>query len=177
MKKLIILFLLLGSSANGQFWKPKPKAVPASTPPSLGTTSVQKPQENTQEARKLIRELNQNLMTAREENLKLKANLENAGKDLETSEKRVAEAQRQADILRDWGIAKQNEAFEWLAKHEKVLDRYHHLKFVASVVGGIFGFVFGIWLMRFIPPVYGAYALSLPVATTAISAGWVWIFF
>jgi hypothetical protein len=176
MKTLIILFLLFGSSAYGQFWKPKPKPVTA-TPPPASVTPAQKPEGNTQEARKLVRELNQNLVTAREENLKLKANLENAKKDLETSEKRVAEAQRQADLLREWGIARQNEAFEWMAKHEKVLDKYHHLKFVASIVGGIFGFVFGIWLMRFVPPVYGAYALSLPVATTAISAGWVWIFF
>jgi hypothetical protein len=177
MKKLFILFMLAGAAgAYAQFWKPKAKPTP--TPPAAAQTAeAVRAGGNSSEVKKIIRELNSSLLAAKEDNKNLRASLEGAEKNLEISETRTREAQKQADLLREWGIAKQNEAFEWLAKHEKVLKRYHDLKFVASVVGGIFGFVFGVWLMRFVPAVYAAYALSLPLVFTGISAGWVWIFF
>lgn len=177
MKNLVILFVFVAvTEANAQFWKPRAK--PSPTPPVV-TQSVPAPKTNgdSSEVKKVIRELNSNLLAAKEDNKNLRESLAGAEKNLEISETRVVEAQRQADLLREWGIAKQNEAFEWLGKHEKVLKRYHELKHTASIVGGIFGFIFGVWLMRFVPTVYAAYALSLPIAVAAISACWVWIFF
>lgn len=176
MKTLITLltFLFLVNIGYGQFWKPKPKATPV---PVVKAEATQSPMNNLQEARKIIRELNLELEGAKTENTKLKINLENATKSLDTAQKNTITVQRNADILRDWGIAKQNESFEWMDKHKKTLSKYHKLKYVASIVGGIFGLIFGVWLMRFVPPIYAMYAFSLPVITTLISSGWVWLFF
>jgi len=176
MKTLITLLtsLFLVNASYGQFWKPKPKATPV---PVAKAEATQSPMNNLQEARKIIRELNLELEEAKTENTKLKANLENATKSLDTAQKNTLTVQRNADILRDWGIAKQNESFEWMDKHKKTLSKYHKLKYVASIVGGIFGLIFGVWLMRFVPPIYAMYAFALPIATTLISSGWVWLFF
>lgn len=176
MKTLITLltFLFLANIGYGQFWKPKPKATPI---PVVKAEATQSPMNNLQEARKIIRELNSELQTAKTENTKLKINLENATKSLDTAQKNTITVQRNADILRDWGVAKQNESFEWMDKHKKTLAKYHRLKYVASIVGGIFGLIFGVWLMRFVPPVYAAYAFALPIVATLISSGWVWLFF
>ena len=170
----LLLFLLTSGLSYGQFWKPKPRATPV---PVVKAEATQSPMNNLQEARKIIRELNAELSTAKTENTKLKINLEKATKSLDTAQKNTMTVQRNADILRDWGIAKQNESFEWMDKHKKTLSKYHKLKYVASVVGGIFGLVFGVWLMRFVPPIYAMYAFALPIITTAISSGWVWLFF
>jgi len=175
---LSLIFLTL--PGYGQFWTPKPKpAAPVAVVVPQVEAQAKKvaATPKIEEARQIIKELTTNLQTAKEENNKLKINLSNAEKKIETSEKRVKEVERNAELLREWGIARQNEAFEWLSKHDKVLDRYHHLKLVASMVGGVFGFIFGIWLMRFVPPVYGAYALALPLVTTLLASSWVWIFF
>jgi hypothetical protein len=176
MKTLITFatLLVLTNMGHGQFWKPKPKATPV---PVVKAEAVQSPTNNLQEARKIIRELNLELESAKTENTKLKINLENATKSLDAAQKSTITVQRNADILRDWGIAKQNESFEWMAKHQKTLAKYHRLKYVASIVGGIFGLIFGIWLMRFVPPIYATYAFALPIITTLISSGWVWLFF
>jgi hypothetical protein len=175
MKTLIlIIFLSLTSSGSSQFWKPKPVI----TPTPVVEVAV-KPENATsiQEARKIIRELNTELQIAKSENTKLKTNLENADRKVEEAVSGTAVVQKQADALRAWGIERQNEAFEWMSKHSKTLKKYHRLKTVASIVGGIFGLVFGIFCMRFVPPVYAAYAFALPIACTVIASGWVWIFF
>jgi hypothetical protein len=175
MKTLIlIIFLSLTSSGFSQFWKPKPTPTPVPV-----AEVVVKPENTTsiQEARKIIRELNTELQVAKSENAKLKTNLENADKKVEEAVSGTAVVQKQADALRAWGIERQNEAFEWMSKHSKTLKKYHRLKTVASIVGGIFGLVFGIFCMRFVPPVYAAYAFALPIACTVIASGWVWIFF
>jgi hypothetical protein len=176
MKTLITFtaFLILTSAGYGQFWKPKPKATPV---PVVKAEVTQSPMNNLQEARKIIRELNLELGSAKTENTKLKISLENATKSLGEAQKNTVTVQRNADILRDWGVAKQNESFEWMDKHKKTLSKYHKLKYVASIVGGIFGLIFGVWLMRFVPPIYAMYAFALPVITALISSGWVWLFF
>jgi hypothetical protein len=176
MKKIIIFLILLTSSGYAQFWKPKATPTPAPTTvaaPGVTNTSS----SSLQEARVIILELNNNLLAAKEENKKLKLSLSNAETKITNTEKNTEIVQKNADSLRTWGIARQNEAFEWMAKHEKILKRYHYLKLVASVVGGVFGFVFGIWLMRFVPPIYAAYAVALPLASLLVSSGWVWLFF
>ncbi len=175
MKTLILIILLsLNSTGLSQFWRPK-----ASPTPVPVAEVVVKPENTTsiQEARKIIRELNAELQSAKTENAKLKTNLDNANKKVEEAESNTTIVQKQADILREWGIEKQNEAFEWMAKQKKILDKYKRLKVVASIVGGIFGFIFGIWAMKFVPPVYAAYAFGLPIATTLLTSGWVWVFF
>lgn len=175
MKTLtLIIFLSLTNIGFGQFWRSKPSPTPVPV-----AEVVKKPENTTsiQEARKIIKDLNLELQTAKEENFKLKTNLENANQKIENAKTNTVTVQKQANILRDWGIDKQNEAFEWMDKHKKTLNKYKKLKTVASLVGGIFGLIFGIWAMRFVPPVYAAYAFGLPIVTTILASGWVWIFF
>lgn len=142
----------------------------------VGPGLAQAPSTITQ-ARVLIQELNTELQNAKRENTVLQTRLSNANDRVLEAESNTNQVQRNADALRDWGVEQQNQAFEWMSKHTKTLQRYHRLKTVASIVGGIFGFIFGIWCMRFVPPVYASYAFALPIACTLISAGWVWIFF
>jgi predicted PurR-regulated permease PerM len=129
------------------------------------------------QARSIIKELNTELQDAKRENTVLQTRLNNANDRVLEAEKNTNQVQKNADALRDWGIDQQNQAFEWMAKHTKTLQKYHRLKTVASIVGGIFGLMFGIFCMRFVPPVYAAYAFALPIACTVIAAGWVWVFF
>jgi hypothetical protein len=170
----LIIFLSLTNIAFGQFWRPKPTPTPVPV-----AQVVVKPENTTsiQEARKIIKELTSELQIAKEENQKLKTNLENANGKINDAESNTATVQKQADVLRAWGIERQNEAFEWMAKHKKISDKYKKLKTIASLVGGIFGLIFGIWAMRFVPPIYAAYAFALPIVTTLLTSGWVWIFF
>jgi septal ring factor EnvC (AmiA/AmiB activator) len=129
------------------------------------------------QARSIIKELNTELQDAKRENTVLQTRLNNANDRVLEAEKNTNQVQKNADALRDWGIDQQNQAFEWMSKHTKTLQKYHRLKTVASIVGGIFGLMFGIFCMRFVPPVYAAYAFALPIACTVIAAGWVWVFF
>ncbi len=142
----------------------------------VGTGFAQVPSTISQ-ARSIIKELNTELQDAKRENTVLQTRLNNANDRVLEAEKNTNQVQKNADALRDWGIDQQNQAFEWMSKHTKTLQKYHRLKTVASIVGGIFGLMFGIFCMRFVPPVYAAYAFALPIACTVIAAGWVWVFF
>ncbi len=169
---MVLLFLSISSTVQGQFWKPKPKPTPTPT-----IERVIAPSNNIKEAQSIIRELSAELQAAKVENNKLKTNLEGANEQIDAAKVNTEIVQKNADALKAWGIEKQNEAFTWMEKHSKIIKKYYRLKVVASIIGAIFGFVFGIWLMRFVPPVYAAYAFALPIGTTVIASGWVWIFF
>lgn len=149
----LIIFLGIASSASAQ------------TPSTIS------------QARTLVKELNTELQEAKKENAILQTRLDNANKKVLEAETNTNQVQKNANALRDWGIDQQNQAFEWMSKHIKTLQRYHRLKTVASIVGGIFGLIFGLWGMRFVPPIYAAYAFALPIVCTTVAAGWVWIFF
>jgi hypothetical protein len=144
---------------------------------SLAGTGFAQVPSTISQARTIIKELNTELQDAKRENTVLQTRLNNANDRVLEAEKNTNQVQKNADALRDWGIDQQNQAFEWMAKHTKTLQKYHRLKTVASIVGGIFGLMFGIFCMRFVPPVYAAYAFALPIACTVIAAGWVWVFF
>jgi septal ring factor EnvC (AmiA/AmiB activator) len=144
---------------------------------SLAGTGFTQVPSTISQARSIIKELNTELQEAKRENTVLQTRLKNANDRVLEAEKNTNQVQKNADALRDWGIDQQNQAFEWMTKHTKTLQKYHRLKTVASIVGGIFGLMFGIFCMRFVPPVYAAYAFALPIACTVIAAGWVWVFF
>jgi len=170
-----LLFLLcFVSSGYSQFWKSKPKSTPIPVAEVVvnpkNTTSIQ-------EARKIIKDLNSELTIAKEENSKLKLNLENANKQVEKANKDISIVQKNADTLKDWGIEQQNQAFQWMEKHTSTLKRYHKLKNIAAIVSALFGAMLGMYCMRFIPPVYAAYAFTLPIAGAILAFGGVWMFF
>jgi septal ring factor EnvC (AmiA/AmiB activator) len=173
---IIIIFLSLTSSGFSQFWKSKPKPTPTPVPVA---EIVVKPENTTsiQEARKIIKELNSELTVAKDENAKLKINLENANKKVEDAENYTATVQKNADILKNWGIEQQNQSFKWMEKYTSTIKRYHKLKTIAAIVSALFGAMLGMYCMKFIPPVYAAYAFTLPIAGAILAFGGVWMFF
>jgi uncharacterized protein YhaN len=173
MKTLIfIIFLSLTSSGFSQFWKPKPKPTPTPVPVA---EVVVKPENTTsiQEARKIIKELNSELQVAKTENTKLKTNLENANKKVDEAQSNTAVVQKQADTLKQWGVQKQNEAFQWLEKYNSSVKRYHRLKWIATIIAAAGGILLGLQFMSFTPPPYN---LFIPIGGAGLFGALVWIF-
>jgi ribosomal protein S20 len=173
MKTLIvIIFLSLTSSGFSQFWKPKPKPTPTPVPVA---EVVVKPENTTsiQEARKIIKELNSELQAAKTENAKLKTNLENANKKVDEAQSNTVIVQKQADTLKQWGIQKQNEAFQWLEKYSNSVKRYHRLKLIAAIIAAAGGVLLGLQFMAFAPPPYN---LFIPIGGAGLFGALVWIF-
>jgi hypothetical protein len=169
---IIIIFLSLTSSGFSQFWKPKPKPTPTPVPVA---EVVVKPENTTsiQEARKIIRELNSELQVAKTENAKLKTNLENANKKVDEAQSNTMIVQKQADTLKQWGVQKQNEAFQWLEKYNNSIKRYHRLKWIATIIAAAGGVLFGLQFMAFAPPPYN---LFLPIGSAGLFGALVWFF-
>lgn len=172
MKKLLLILCLFSFATTGfgQFWKPKPKATPV---PVRVAEPVKSPMNNLQEARKIIKELNGELTAAKSENAKLKINLANANKTVMEAEKNVAAVQKQADTLKEWGIQKQKEAFEWLEKYNNAVKRYHRLKWIAAIIAAAGGILLGLQFMAFAPPPYN---LFIPIGGAGLFGTLVWIF-
>jgi VIT1/CCC1 family predicted Fe2+/Mn2+ transporter len=177
MKNLlpILILLTLTTSSFGQFWKSKPKSTPTPAPtPALVITNTKQP---IQEARSVINELNSELKQARESNTELKKNLVAAENKVKNAEEQTLQVQKNADALKAWGIEQQNQAFRWLDKYTSTVKRYHRLKTIAAIVSALFGAMLGMYCMRLIPPVYAAYAFTLPIAGAILAFGGVWLFF
>lgn len=173
MKNILTLIILLSLSATGfsQFWKTKPKATP--TP----TAVVKNNKPPIQEAKDVIKELNLELKEAKEANIVLKENLIVAEEKIKAAEVNTEQVQKNADALKNWGVEQQNQAFQWMEKYTSTIKKYHRLKNIAAIVAGLFGAMLGMFCMRFVPPVYAAYALALPVAGAVLAFGAVWMFF
>jgi hypothetical protein len=175
MKKLLTIVFILSLASTGMTWPwdKKPVAKPEVKKPVPAKVETG---SSLQQARQVIKELGSELNSAKSENTKLKNNLANANKKVAEAEASIATVQKQADTLKAWGIQKQNEAFEWLEKYTNAVKRYHRLKMIAAVVAGLFGAMLGMWAMRFVPPIYAAYAMALPIAGAGLAAGALWIF-
>lgn len=175
MKKLLTIVFILSMASTGMAWPwdKKPEVKPDIKKPVAVKVEAG---SSLQQAKQIIKELGAELNAAKSENIKLKNNLANANKKVADAEANVANVQKQADLLKEWGIQKQNEAFQWLEKYTKAVKRYHRLKMIAAVVAGLFGAMLGMWAMRFVPPIYAAYAMALPIAGAGIAAGALWIF-
>lgn len=171
----LIVFFALSSVSFGQFWKSKPKPTPTPAPVTVVTN---KPTATSlQQAKEVIKELNTELKLAKEENQKLKVNLDQANKEVKKGFEKTLEVQKNADLLKEWGVEQQNQAFAWMDKYTKTIKRYHRLKNIAAIVAGLFGAMLGMYCMRLVPPVYAAYAFALPVAGAVMAFGAVWMFF
>jgi septal ring factor EnvC (AmiA/AmiB activator) len=175
MKKLLTIVFVLSLASTGMAWPWNKKEA---VKPEVKKPAVVKVESGTtiQQAKQVIKELNSELQSAKVENTKLKTNLANANKKVADAETNLSTVQKQADLLKEWGIQKQNEAFQWLEKYTKAVKRYHRLKMIAAVVAGLFGAMLGMWAMRFVPPIYAAYAMALPIAGAGIAAGALWMF-
>jgi septal ring factor EnvC (AmiA/AmiB activator) len=175
MKKLlpIIIIFCLASSAMAWPWsKREKKEVPAVKPVA---TKVVKTNSKTsiQEAREVIQELNSELTSAKNENAKLKNNLVNANKKIKEAESSLINVQKQADLLKEWGIQKQQEAFQWLEKYNNAIKRYHRLKWIAALIAAAGGVFLGLQFMAFVPPPYN---LLVPIGGAGLFGILVWLF-
>jgi acyl-CoA synthetase (NDP forming) len=172
MKKLLLVLCLLSfaTTSFGQFWKPKPKPTPV---PVRVAEPVKSPMNNLQEARKIIKDLNFELVSAKSENAKLKTNLANANKTVVEAEKSVATVQKQANSLKEWGVQKQKEAFEWLEKYNNAVKSYHRLKWIAAIIAAAGGVLLGLQFMAFAPPPYN---LFIPIGGAGLFGALVWFF-
>jgi hypothetical protein len=174
MKKLvpIVLLLILTSTGYSQFnwFKPKPKAQP--TPVAV----VQKSKTPVQDAKQIVKELQSELRVAKSENAKLKDNLSKANGNLKDSFLQIDKLKKDIDALKEWGVVQQAEAQKWLSSYTSAVKRYHRLKNIAAAVAGLFGAMVGMWCMRFVPPVYAAYAFALPIVGAGAAASALWIF-
>jgi hypothetical protein len=163
MKKIILFLWVFVFCVTG-FAQSKPELVQKQT--TLTTL---------QQARALINEMNVELNTAKKNSESLKVKLDTAETNLTTANKQVNTLQKEITILRTWGIEQQKSALQWMEKHDKMQKRYHFLKNVTGIIAAIYGFTFGIWCMRYVPPIYAAYAFALPIITAVIAFFGVWL--
>ena len=173
MKKILLIIILLSLTSTGMSWpwnKKERAEIPTAKP--VAVKQVQ-PNNNLQEAKQIIKELNGELISAKNENAKLKNNLINANKKIVEAEQNVAVVQKQADALKEWGIQKQQEAFEWLEKYNNAVKRYHRLKWIAALIAAAGGVLLGLQFMAFVPPPYN---LLIPIGGAGLFGTLVWLF-
>jgi septal ring factor EnvC (AmiA/AmiB activator) len=172
MKKLLTIIFVLSLVSSGMAWPwdKKPIAKPEvkkPVPVKVETSS------SLQQARQVIKELGAELNAAKSENTKLKTNLANANKTISQAEQNVAAVQKQADTLKEWGIEKQKEAFQWLEKYTNSVKRYHRLKWIAAIIAAAGGVLLGLQFMALVPP---PYSLLIPIGGAGLFGALVWFF-
>jgi len=169
---LTLLFTLTAVTQAQLFKFGKPKPTPTPAPKA---ELVEKPENATsvQQARQIIKELNQELNSARTENANLKKNLDDATLKIIQAEKSTQEVQKNADALKEWGIIQQGEAQRFIERYNGAVKRYHRLKIIAAVIAGLGGILFGMQFMALTPPPYN---LFTPVLFSGAFAALVWFF-
>ena len=129
-----------------------------------------------QQAKALIEELNTELKLAKQSNSDLSNKLEISKQELAYAETRVQDVQKTADILKEWGVEQEAKAFAWMEKFNKAIKRYHFLKNITGIIAAFYGLLLGLSCMKYVPPVYGAYAYALPVIGAILGFWGVWLF-
>ena len=172
MKKILTIIILLSFVSTGMSWPWNKKEQKVHQVKKPVVEKVER-KTNIQEAKEIIKELNSELTSAKNENAKLKNNLINANKKITKAENNVAIVQKQADALKEWGIQKQQEAFKWLEKYNEAVKRYHRLKWIAALIAAAGGVLLGLQFMAFVPPPYN---LLIPIGGAGLLGTLVWIF-
>jgi hypothetical protein len=169
MKKLLLIILLvLPVTSFGQFWKPKPKATPKPTP-----VLVEKSKTPIQDAKQIVKELQSELKIAKNENAKLKQNLNEANVNVKNGFIQIEKLNKDITTLKEWGIVQQAEAQKWLEKYTNAIKRYHRLKWIAAIIAGAVGVLLGLQIMGFVPPPYN---LLVPIGGAGLFSTLVWVF-
>jgi septal ring factor EnvC (AmiA/AmiB activator) len=168
MKKILPLLILivLSSSSFGQFWKPKAKPTP--TP-----VTVEKSKTPIQDAKLLVKELQNELNVAKTENSKLKDNLNQANENIKKGFLEITKLNEDIKTLKEWGVVQQAEAQKWLEKYTNAVKRYHRLKLIAAIIAAAGGVLLGMQFMNLAPPPYN---FGIPIGAAALFALLVWIF-
>ena len=164
---LLILLLTINSSMAIQWPWQKKEPIPKPTPAVVVTKS----KNPIQDSRLIVRELSVELKTAKAENIRLKTSLDKANNNLKTAELKVIEVQKAADVLKEWGVAQQQEAYKWMEKFEKTIKRYHRLKLIACIIAAAAGVFIGLQFMNLVPPPYN---FGVPIGGASLFAALVW---
>jgi septal ring factor EnvC (AmiA/AmiB activator) len=172
MKKILTIIFILSLTTTGMTWPWSKKNKTNSEFKKPAQVEVQN-KTTLQQAKNVVKELNAELSYAKTENIKLKNNLNNANNKLKDAETNVAVVQKQADTLKEWGIQKQQEAFQWLEKYNNAIKRYHRLKWIAAIIAAAGGVLLGLQFMTFVPPPYN---LLIPIGGSGIFGLLVWLF-
>lgn len=166
---LLILFLTVSASNAGITWpwtkKPQPKPAP--------TLVVEKKEPATiNNARQVIKELNNELQNAKAQNSKLKDNLSRANSKVASAENEIQVVKLAAEKLKEWGIVQQAEKFQWMEKYEKAVKRYHRLKMIAAIIAAVAGVFLGLQFMNLVPPPYN---FGVPIGGALLFSTLVWL--
>jgi peptidoglycan hydrolase CwlO-like protein len=173
MKKILPLLILviLSSSSFGQFWKPKAKATP--TPAPTPVAVVEKSKTPIQDAKALVKELQNELTVAKTENAKLKDNLNQANENVKKGFVEITKLNEEINALKEWGVIQQAEAQKFMEKYNNAVKRYHRLKIIAAMIAAAAGVLVGLQFMNLAPPPYN---LGIPFGSAALFAFLVWMF-
>ena len=171
MKKILPIITLICLISTGYTWPFKKKEIKPTIQQSQ--TEVVKVKPTIQDGRNLVKEISVELKVAKDENIKLKNNLEKAAQKLQQAELKIQEVQKAADSLKQWGIEQQAEAQKYFDKYTKAVKRYHRLKWIAAIIAAAVGVLLGLQFMNLAPPPYN---LGVPVGAAALFAALVWFF-
>jgi len=170
MKYILPLIFSLTLISTGLAWpwgsKPTPKPTPVATPQPT-------PKPTISGGREIVKEIGNELKSAKEENAKLKESLAAAQEKVKTAEAQTQVVQKQADDLKEWGVIQQEQAQKFMEKYNKAVKRYHRLKMIAAAIAAIVGVFIGMQFMSLAPPPYN---FGVPVGAAGLFAALVWFF-
>jgi hypothetical protein len=166
---LIMVCFLANSSIAGINW-PWNKKESKSAP--VVNVEKKKAPATINNARQVIRELNSELQTAKQQNIKLKDNLDRANAKVVAAEKETLIVKAAIEKLKEWGIVQQAEKFQWMEKYEKAIKRYHRLKMIAALIAAAAGIFVGLQFMNLVPPPYN---FGVPIGGALLFSSLVWL--
>lgn len=172
MKKLLFVFILvLLANTSYAIW-PFPSKKPEVTKTSEIQPAPQKP--TVSGGRDILNQLKNELLSAKQENIKLKASLDKIKVELQNAYDETVKVQKEADALKEWGIVQQAEKEKYIAKYNASVKRYHRLKMIVTVIIGGVGAFIGLQFMSLVPPPYN---IAVPVGAAGLFAALSWFIF
>lgn len=140
------------------------------------------------EARRLLLLQKQELIDSKALNKNLSQKLNDMTVEVMNSENRLKELQVSMDSVRQWGIDQQNQSVKnfntmmnekkekehQIMLKEKAIKKYHFCKLLNAITVAILAFMFGLSLMKYVPPIYAQYAFAVPILTTSLGFALVW---
>jgi uncharacterized transporter YbjL len=172
MKRIFLfLFILSLCAANAMAWPWEKKQSPTKPTPVL-VTEVKKP-ATISDAKDVVKQLNNELANAKQQNGVLKENLARALTRAELAESETMKVQQSAKKLEDWGVVQQAEKVKWMQKYENAVKRYHRLKAIAAFIAAGIGILLGLQFMNLVPPPYN---LGVPIGGALLFSSLVWFF-
>jgi len=175
MKKIITFLIILFVSLHGAYAFPWPFAKKDSKPKTTVVVEKKVEQKPTlSSGRDILKQLKSELVSAKDENLKLKATIKRLNDEAIKAKNEAIKVQLEVIELEKWAAVKQAVAEKYKNQYEQTLKRYHRLKMLVTfLIGGVGVFV-GLQLMSLVPPPYN---LGVPVVGGLLFAILSWLIF